>query len=206
MYDASVVFLRSRGLARYEVSNFARTLSQESVHNKWYWDGGEYVGVGPGAHGRFRPRKAALDMRRREARVQTPDPASWLTEVKRDGHGTRKIRPLTPVDEAGELLAGSLRTRDGLKAERWRKLLALEEHSRCLPADLGTVIKSTAECVDFVNEGLLLVSPTGDIRLSDKGIGLADYVLSHVLASLDEIVKENKTSNSSGGRGSINLL
>lgn len=52
LYDKTVLYLRSKGLERYEVSNFA-SLSQESVHNLVYWQGGDYIGLGEGAHGRF---------------------------------------------------------------------------------------------------------------------------------------------------------
>lgn len=40
---------------RYEVSNFARCQSAESIHNKGYWQGQQYIGVGPGAHSRVVP-------------------------------------------------------------------------------------------------------------------------------------------------------
>ncbi len=59
---ATLIFFKlpqeSYGLSRYEVSNFAASEECESAHNRGYWSGGEYVGVGPGAHGRFRPRNA----------------------------------------------------------------------------------------------------------------------------------------------------
>lgn len=49
MYLGGVEILEKKGLARYEVSNFARP-GFESIHNRNYWDRGEYVGFGPGAH------------------------------------------------------------------------------------------------------------------------------------------------------------
>ena len=55
MYETAVKSLSRAGLYRYEVSNFARTPEAESQHNKGYWEGRQYIGVGPGAHGRFCP-------------------------------------------------------------------------------------------------------------------------------------------------------
>lgn len=49
MYMNGVELLDSKGIRRYEVSNFARP-GYESLHNQNYWNRGEYVGFGPGAH------------------------------------------------------------------------------------------------------------------------------------------------------------
>lgn len=48
-YRQGVQYLESQGLFRYEVSNFSRP-GQESIHNRSYWDRGDYLGLGPGAH------------------------------------------------------------------------------------------------------------------------------------------------------------
>jgi oxygen-independent coproporphyrinogen III oxidase len=50
MYNEGVALLASRGLKRYEVSNFARP-GQECLHNEGYWNGVPYLAFGPGAHG-----------------------------------------------------------------------------------------------------------------------------------------------------------
>lgn len=49
MYLRGVELLDSKGVKRYEVSNFSHP-GFESLHNKNYWNRGEYVGFGPGAH------------------------------------------------------------------------------------------------------------------------------------------------------------
>lgn len=49
MYCRGVELVGSKGFSRYEVSNFCKPHC-ESVHNKNYWDRGEYMGFGPGAH------------------------------------------------------------------------------------------------------------------------------------------------------------
>ena len=48
MYEAAAARLGAAGLARYEISNFARP-GRESLHNLNYWEQGEYLGLGPGA-------------------------------------------------------------------------------------------------------------------------------------------------------------
>ena len=52
MYLAAVALMESRGLARYEVSNFSE-LGAECEHNTGYWRGRQYLGLGPGAHSRW---------------------------------------------------------------------------------------------------------------------------------------------------------
>ncbi|MBP5697936.1 MAG: radical SAM family heme chaperone HemW, partial [Alphaproteobacteria bacterium] len=53
LYDNTISYLRERGFERYEVSNFAKDENNQSVHNLVYWQGGDYIGIGEGAHGRF---------------------------------------------------------------------------------------------------------------------------------------------------------
>ena len=52
LYALTQEITAARGLPAYEISNHARP-GAESRHNLTYWRYGEYVGVGPGAHGRF---------------------------------------------------------------------------------------------------------------------------------------------------------
>jgi len=53
MYAATVEQTAKAGYEQYEVSSFAKTSDQQSRHNSAYWKGLDYLGVGPGAHGRF---------------------------------------------------------------------------------------------------------------------------------------------------------
>lgn len=73
MYLTALELLEQSYFERYEVSNFAKNVSAQSSHNKSYWDGTQYLGIGPGAHSRFFP----LDSNIRESRVQCLDPKSW---------------------------------------------------------------------------------------------------------------------------------
>uniref|UniRef100_A0A8C4TQI7 Radical S-adenosyl methionine domain containing 1 n=1 Tax=Erpetoichthys calabaricus TaxID=27687 RepID=A0A8C4TQI7_ERPCA len=83
---------RSAGVNRFSLG------IQDAVsnHNLMYWRGRQYIGIGPGAHGRFRP--STEGGAQREARVQTLEPDVWMMEVKNSGHGTRKRVRLTQLD------------------------------------------------------------------------------------------------------------
>jgi putative oxygen-independent coproporphyrinogen III oxidase len=91
------------GLPAYEISNHART-GQESRHNLTYWRYGDYLGVGPGAHGR----------RLERATERHKKPENWLAAVAEHGHGLKLDRPLTPGTRATEALLMGLRLSEGV--------------------------------------------------------------------------------------------
>ncbi|RLV99196.1 hypothetical protein DV515_00009906 [Chloebia gouldiae] len=95
MYQTARSVLVASGFRHYEVSNFARK-GALSTHNLSYWQGDQYIGVGPGAHGRFVLR--AEGGCSREARVQTLEPVAWMREVQSQGHGTRRRVVLSPLE------------------------------------------------------------------------------------------------------------
>ena len=53
LYETTQTVLEDAGFEAYEVSNHARGAAARSAHNLHVWRGGDYVGVGPGAHGRL---------------------------------------------------------------------------------------------------------------------------------------------------------
>ena len=105
----------SAGLPAYEVSNHAKP-GQESRHNLIYWRGGDYVGIGPGAHGRI------TDTGQRFATWTDLSPTAWLAQVANSGSGEAGREPLSPADHAGEYLMMSLRTADGTDLVRFEAL------------------------------------------------------------------------------------
>jgi oxygen-independent coproporphyrinogen-3 oxidase len=52
LYETTQSVLEAAGFEAYEVSNHARCAAARCRHNLIYWRGGDYLGVGPGAHGR----------------------------------------------------------------------------------------------------------------------------------------------------------
>lgn len=102
LYEQTISYLRSKGLERYEVSNFAMPF-HESRHNLVYWQGGDYLGLGDGAHGRFISEKniyATVDGRVSET--------------------------LTPSERAEELILMGLRIKEGINAAAFKRASSLE--------------------------------------------------------------------------------
>lgn len=116
MYEIAVAFLESCGYERYEVSNFAkRNSSSRSQHNQAYWNGSQYIGIGPGAHSRFFP----VGEEHREARIQVLDPKLWTNAVEKHGHATHKRQKQSQQEILTELVSTGMRTMKGLDEERY---------------------------------------------------------------------------------------
>ena len=119
LYETTVARLESAGLPAYEISNHARP-GAECRHNLVYWRYGDYIGVGPGAHGRL-----TLDAGRVATR-QHRAPETWLEAVERRGHGAEEPVSLTPREQRDELLMMGLRLAEGVSRARFRERLGLD--------------------------------------------------------------------------------
>ena len=123
LWDITQNLTEAAGLPAYEVSNHARP-GAESRHNLTYWTGGDYIGIGPGAHGRVTQDGT------RHATEALSAPLAWLSAVQR-GTGVETIAPLTPRDAAEERLMMGLRVHAGVDLRqidyRPRNLAVLQE-------------------------------------------------------------------------------
>lgn len=122
MYLATQDICEAHGLPAYEISNHARPGS-ESQHNLIYWRYGDYVGIGPGAHGRI-----TLDGRKFATETYL-SPAKWL-DAAENGSGEKERTSLSAQDQANEYLMMCLRLKEGLNIDRFN---SLSEHP--LPQD-----------------------------------------------------------------------
>lgn len=110
-FEAIQSRLETYGFHHYEVSNFART-GHESRHNLAYWRGQDYVGVGPGAHGRLWTS---------EGRVATETelrPVRYIEAVREAGTGLSAREVLSAEDAAQEYVLMGLRIDEGLSISR----------------------------------------------------------------------------------------
>jgi oxygen-independent coproporphyrinogen-3 oxidase len=119
LYEITQEMTERAGLPAYEISNHAAP-GEESRHNLLYWRYGEYVGVGPGAHGRL-----MLDGRR-HATLTERQPERWAERVEEMGHGALETTPLSPAEQADEALLMGLRLAEGLDLDRLAAVGGLE--------------------------------------------------------------------------------
>lgn len=114
MYQATGDICANAGLEGYEVSNYAKPGS-ESRHNQIYWRYGDYVGIGPGAHGRLTlngPRYATECWR---------NPTKWLEAVETQSAENVR-RAISLPDQADEMMMMGLRLSEGVDLNRWENL------------------------------------------------------------------------------------
>jgi oxygen-independent coproporphyrinogen-3 oxidase len=102
--------LRRAGFRRYEISSYARA-GRASVHNRLYWAGQSWLGVGPGAHGNLRLGQGAL----RWANHRRA--AAWLADVEAGRLPSAEEERLGPAELARERVLLALRTSEGLPEE-----------------------------------------------------------------------------------------
>lgn len=115
LFDITQETSERAGYPAYEISNHAKD-GAVCRHNLTYWRGGDYVGVGPGAHGRLTLGGAA------HATRQIKAPALWLKRVAAEGHGTQEEELLTPESRAEELVMVGLRLEEGVDKARFARL------------------------------------------------------------------------------------
>ena len=111
MFEVTHEICAQAGLHGYEVSNYSLK-SLESKHNMIYWRGGDYIGIGPGAHGRL-----TLSGTRHATRTALA-PQAWLERVAQRNTGTSHQEILAPQDHANELIMMGLRVSDGISRRR----------------------------------------------------------------------------------------
>jgi oxygen-independent coproporphyrinogen-3 oxidase len=114
LYEATQEVLEHAGLPAYEISNHARP-GAACRHNLTTWRCGDYLGVGPGAHGRLTLGAEKLATRQHRA------PEAWLERVEAAGHGTRERRRIDPGERLSEMLLLGLRLTEGVSRAAFRR-------------------------------------------------------------------------------------
>lgn len=154
MYELTQSLCTAAGVPAYEVSNHAATPQFEARHNHIYWASGDWLGIGPGAHGRL-----------------TRDSQRYSTEAPRRpqdyiANTTPEQTRLSDRDTALEFVAMGLRPTQGIDRARYAELF-------------GAPISETT--LETLIDAELVKANSNQIRLTEKGRLLADYVSAHLV-------------------------
>jgi len=156
MYYAALEKMKAHGYLHYEISNFAKR-GYESVHNLNYWDRGEYLGVGAGAHSFFKGMRTG----------NIPDLARYVELINSAVMPVGEEISLTEQDEFNEMIFLGLRKTAGIDTGRgpdkeWllknRAVDALRRHGlveiedRCLRLTVKGLVMSTEVMVQILSE------------------------------------------------------
>jgi coproporphyrinogen III oxidase-like Fe-S oxidoreductase len=151
--------LEGAGFHVYEVSNHAKGIANRSRHNEIYWTSGDWIGVGPGAHGRLgwgdsgrRATKAALR------------PNAYIAALAKAGHG---------------LVEDEVLSRDAVRDEFW--LMGLRMADGVVLGDAPGAPLNEDRVVGFIKTGLVWQT-ANRIGLTPAGRMVGDSVIGQLLA------------------------
>lgn len=154
-YDLAQAMTEAAGLPAYEVSNHAGA-GEESRHNLIYWRYQDYIGVGPGAHGRL------VVNGERIATEAAKAPEEYLVKIEETGSGATLIETLDEEAQLVERLSMGLRLREGVTLYADDIFYADEIRVDCLQ--------------ELISDGFL-THECGRLRATTKGRRMLNRVL-----------------------------
>ncbi|TFU01211.1 coproporphyrinogen III oxidase [Polymorphobacter arshaanensis] len=155
LFELTQAMTAAAGLPAYEVSNHARP-GAASRHNLAYWRYDDYIGVGPGAHGR---RLATATERHKK-------PENWISALAATGSGLNVEAPLDAETRATEALLMGLRLAHGIDAAHFAA-----RTGRTLEATIDTAARDR-----LVAQGMI-EARTDRLQLTPQGRPVVNAVL-----------------------------
>ncbi len=155
MGDLAAERLGAAGLQRYEISSWARP-GFASRHNTHYWDGSDYLGLGPGAHSFH-----ALPPTRRWWNVRLPH--RWRAAVAEDGTAVDGEEHLTEAQARADFVISGLRRITGVDVPEFERRFA-------------TTLRSAFPQLPHLETDGLVELSGGRLRLTPRGLRYADTV------------------------------
>jgi len=157
MFEITQDLTEAAGLAAYEVSNHARSAAYQSVHNRLYWEGADWIGIGPGAHSRVGSAQGGGRLAAEAARR----PADYIAGAA--SGSAQRFETLSPRDEAVERTLMGLRlVQEGITPARIEALTGV-----------GVDMESA---VGLCVQGVLNEGPGGRLHLTRRGRIFADRI------------------------------
>lgn len=151
MFTLTQDICNDMGMPAYEVSNHARDGAQ-SRHNLIYWRYGDYIGIGPGAHGRL-----TLDGQKM-ATVAYSNPQRWLDGVAK-GQSEKPRAAISRSEQATEFLLMGLRLKEGVDLARYADIAGQEIDEKAVDylQDIG-MAKRDADRLIVFDQGVIVLN------------------------------------------------
>jgi oxygen-independent coproporphyrinogen-3 oxidase len=157
MYVHGAEYLEGQGYLQYEISNFAR-MGYASRHNSGYWEGRDYLGLGPGA-------VSTLEGVRHE---NPADVREWA-QLAKTGRCGRGGVALTPAEKVREMVMLALRTAKGLRLAAYRQATGRD------------FIKDNEALVTALRQNELIRLSGGHLRLTKNGFLVSNVILERLV-------------------------
>jgi len=162
MHEHIVEATAAAGWEQYEVSAYARP-GQRSLHNQNYWTFGDYLGLGPGAHGKLSFHDRIL----RQVRHRNPD--SWMSRsLQRDGSHITEERIVAPQELSFEFMLNALRLKEGVD-------------TGLFSAHTGLPVTAVLPILKRLEERGLVSLAAGRLRTTERGWRYLNDVLQEFL-------------------------
>lgn len=149
------------GYEHYEVSNFSLP-GLRSIHNQIYWKGGEYIGLGLGAHSY---EKKGWGVRRKNTEILE----EYIALIEKEGKAFVEEEELTKEEAMVEAIFLGLRTMEGIDLKDFEDRFGVSLERACREA-----------IEELLSEGLLRVEG-GSLRATGKGLLLLDEIVRKLL-------------------------
>ena len=156
MYVGGLERLESAGYEQYEISNVSRPRSRRSRHNLKYWQGGEWLGFGCGAHATFRGERWRT----------VSSTAEYIDRVKAGADVRLDRRTLSAEERLEEALFMGLRLADGVDLAA-----ASQKHG------IDIWARYERDLVPYIDAGLLECEAGRRLVLTRRGMLLANDVM-----------------------------
>ncbi|MCS5613480.1 MAG: coproporphyrinogen III oxidase, partial [Candidatus Poribacteria bacterium] len=158
MYQLSIDRLTQAGYLHYEISNFAKP-GCDVKHHLTYWDNESYIGLGAGASG-------YIDGCRYTNVRGIPEYIEQVGQVKKP---IVYRESLIGIQERAETIILGLRKRDGICFDRYQKLFG------------QPITREFEQTINHLVELELVDTSSNHLRLTDRGLMLANYVFTEFL-------------------------
>jgi len=156
--QTGVDLLTKHGYQQYEVSAYAKN-GYQCAHNTNYWQFGDYLGIGAGAH-----QKLTMNSQNSIFRCEKPKHPQQYMRHMNNKNSSMQIQTLTEQDIIFEFMLNALRLKDGFTKQQFELHTSL------------SIEKINVPLQALITEGLLVMS-NERIHCSDRGYGFLDDVL-----------------------------